>query len=508
MKSKHVALWLTLTGGILFNFFFWKEGMGINTVLFSAFVIASLFVIDQQKFLRRENLMLASVHLISALLIVWQHNSYGMFAWIATLLLLGGSFQTEGWRSLLFIVPAGVVGYAMVPVSLFKHFERDETKKENKFFAFKWFGKFVKFGLIPTGVLIVFTLIYQMANPVFNEMMQRFWSHFGNFIAHFFQYFSVPRILFSILGMIILGGLILYAGVKYFGEADAKKTNDLKRKPRVKLPLLFRTPDGQLIKRNYVKPFSFLGLKTENITGIITLALLNGLLFLLNALDVQYVWMQKAYKVGDIDYSNLVHKGTGFLIASIILSMLILLFMFRRNLNFFKPNSWLKFLAYLWIAQNIFMVSSVFLRDVFYIQNNGITYKRIGVIVYLSMTAFGLLSLFYKIYKTKTLYFLLRINGWFALLLLLAMSSVNWDGQITNYNLNHRNTMQIDESYLLGLGNAALPALIENENIFDQDTFKKQLFEYKKTDFKNEMKAKSWLSWNYSDALTSDYLNQ
>lgn len=505
MKLKQLALWLTLTGGILFNFIFWNEGPGINCVILSVFILSALLVIDKTKFIQKENLLLAAIHLLSAVFLVWQKNEYGLFTWCFTLLLLGGSSQAVQWRSLLFVLPNAIVGYAMLPASAIKHFKQEDEKSRSSFFAFKWFGKFVKFGVIPVAILIGFTLIYQLANPVFNEMMQRFWKHFGDFIAHFFRYFSIERILFSILGMIVTGGIILYAGIQYFSKADLAKSNEHKRKPREKKSRYFITPDGQKIIRNYVKPFSFLGLKTENIMGIITLALLNGLLLLLNILDVQYVWMGNAYKVGAVDYSSLVHKGTGFLIAAILMSMVVLIFIFRGNLNYFKQSKTLKYLAYVWIIQNLFMVASVFMRDYFYIIHNGLTYKRIGVIVYLCMTAFGLITLIIKIAKTKTLYYLFRVNGWFGLFVLLALSSFNLDEHIATYNLSHNNTMDIDQTYLLQLGNAVLPVLYANENNFTTDSFRLQLLQYKKEEFIKTYKSHSWLSWNYSDSKTAGY---
>jgi len=250
-----------------------------------------------------------------------------------------------------------------------------------------------------------------------------------------------------------------------------------------------------------------MGLKHENIMGIITLALLNALLFLLNVLDVQYVWLQKAYTVGNINYASLVHKGTGFLIASIILSMLVLIFIFRGNLNFFKQSKTLKYLAIVWIMQNLFMVMSVFMRDWYYIQNNGLTYKRIGVIVYLCMTAFGLMSMLFKIIKTKSLYFLLRVNSWFALFMLLLMSAFNWDYMIADYNISNRNNMEIDDSYLLSLGNAALPLLYENENTFTQNSFTKQILQYKADQFVKKYYSHPWPSWDYQSFKTAQYFS-
>ena len=46
--------------------------------------------------------------------------------------------------------------------------------------------------------------------------------------------------------------------------------------------------------------------------------------------------------------------------------MLVLLFFFRGNLNFYKKNKWLRYGAYAWIFQNMVLVVSVLLRAKYY----------------------------------------------------------------------------------------------------------------------------------------------
>src|SRR4029078_3225426 len=128
-----------------------------------------------------------------------------------------------------------------------------------------------------------------------------------------------------------------------------------------------------------------------------------------NCVDITYVWFGFTYN-NDINLSEYVHEGTGLLIFSILLAMVLLLFFFRGNLNFYKQNKWLRAGAYAWLLQNSILAVSVLFRDYYYIQHYGLAYKRIGVLIFLAMVLMGLITVFIKIQKRKTAYYLLRVN--------------------------------------------------------------------------------------------------
>jgi hypothetical protein len=197
--------------------------------------------------------------------------------------------------------------------------------------------------------------------------------------------------------------------------------------------------------------------------------------------------------------------------------MFVLLFFFRGNLNFYKRNKWLRYGAYGWIAQNAILVISVLLRDYYYITHMGLAYKRIGVLVFLLMVLMGLITVFIKIHQRKTVYYLWRVNGWFAVVLLVTASCVHWDETIAGYNLAHKNSIPIDVKFLLTLSDKTLPLLDKNRDVLDKekntviyDSYDRhdmlyygvtpvQFFEIRKKDFFEKQKTYSWLSWNVAD---------
>jgi hypothetical protein len=124
------------------------------------------------------------------------------------------------------------------------------------------------------------------------------------------------------------------------------------------------------------------------------------------------------------------------LIVSALLSTGILLFFFRKNLNHFSGNKRLRQISNIWIFQNIFMLISVGLRNMHYISQCGLTYKRIGVFIFLIITALALFFLFRKINLRKTFFYHLRTCGWCVFGTLLIAGFINWDLVIARNNVS------------------------------------------------------------------------
>ncbi|WP_196889758.1 DUF4153 domain-containing protein [Aureivirga sp. CE67] len=133
--------------------------------------------------------------------------------------------------------------------------------------------------------------------------------------------------------------------------------------------------------------------------------------------------------------SDAVHKGVNTLIISIIFAIVIILYFFRGNINFYEKNKSLKILSFIWIVLNICLVFTIIYRTTQYIQYSGFTYKRFGVILFLSATFVGLCTTFLKIQKKKTIWYLVRTNFQVIGIFLLLVSFFNWNKIFTKYNL-------------------------------------------------------------------------
>lgn len=100
-------------------------------------------------------------------------------------------------------------------------------------------------------------------------------------------------------------------------------------------------------------------------------------------------------------------------------------------------------------------------RNYLYVSEYGLTYKRIGVWIYILLVITGLISTYIKVDRHFTLWKLFKLNFSMALWLFLLLSFVNWDGLIAKYNLYY--ARQTDFTYLLRLSYRVLPVMNDHE---------------------------------------------
>jgi hypothetical protein len=236
--------------------------------------------------------------------------------------------------------------------------------------------------------------------------------------------------------------------------------------------------------------------------------LLNGLLFLVNGLDVYYLLISKTLPEG-VEYAQYVHQGVYALLFSIVLAIAVILYFFRGNLNFYTRNSSLKWLAFTWILQNIVLVCTTAGKTSLYIAEYSLTHKRIGVYVYLLLTVIGLVITFIKIYAVKNNWFLFRKTAWAFYAVLILATAINWSRLITGYNLSHLTTLkEVDIAYLVYLPQTNTDQLVD---LLQSDTQKltdtqKKAIEQKRASFLERYSRQEWQSWNYNEYSIAEKL--
>jgi hypothetical protein len=213
-----------------------------------------------------------------------------------------------------------------------------------------------------------------------------------------------------------------------------------------------------------------------------------------------------------------VHEGTYLLILSILISIAIVLYYFRGNLNFYHGNKFLKRLCYLWILQNGILIISVAIRNFWYIQHFALAYKRIGVFIFLVLTLYGLYTVYKKVRHHKSAFYLYRSNAHSVFLILAVASLFNWDSIIAKYNFSHYQHSFVHLNFLATLPDKSLPYTvkplgelrtinkIQKEKFsFDEaymtpeDYYEK--INIRKEEFREAWEAKSILSWNLAEYL-------
>jgi len=489
---------------IIFNFFFWQEKFGINLVFFAFLFGGILYFLNPETRNKKQTLLAIAGIGISSFGLLYHNSFFSKFMFFSSVFLFVASLMEKQIKTIYYLIPSGFLGIITSPFKKHTFFKAPKTGLSGK--SWKWF----KLSIIPLSVTIFFMVIYSMANPVFTNKLNYLVENLGDYLANLFHHYPFARFIFIAFGLLLGIGIYYYQSLGLFDESEKTHDVDLKR---------IRRPVFENHSEIPRKSFSTMALKAENNIALLTLISLNALLLFVNLLDINVFFVQD--HALNSDFSSQLHKGTWMLIFSIILSAGIVLYIFRRNLNFYKKNQFLKIATYVWIAQNMLLALSVIARVYHYILHHGLAYKRIGVIIFVIATIVGLVTLAYKVKNRKTTSFLLRVNGISIFSILLIVSIFNWDVIIAKHNFAHAESKKIDYLFELTLSDKTLPILDQNRHLIKQKNYSyrkwssdfpwvknqslTQRLDARIAKFKVEYKKRSWLSWNLSDEETAKY---
>jgi len=427
MKKNDLIL---LTAVLSYSILFYKQLPGINFLLFTIILVSGLCIKNRSLLWSRQWLIAACYTLISSFCVFLYGNT---LSFISTIISLGflSALSFNAQTSLL----VGLLGslYSILSSPVFMMIDGIKRKAVNVS-AGSAGGSFMR--LVFTGIAIViasvFFFIYKLSNPVFNDFTKNISLDF----------ISIQWIFFTIGGLFLVYPVFYHKAIHILLAKDINSGN-----------VLNSTEDNE-------GAFRFISIENETYFGVVLLALLNFIIVFVNGLDISYTWIKHTWPAG-MTYAEYLHQGTGTLIFSIILAISIILFCFRGRINFYQKNKWIKMLALIWVVQNVILVISTGLKDYQYIETFGLTYKRIGIYIYLTLCVVGLLSTFIKVQGSKNNWFLFRVNGWAFFTVLVFSSVFNWDTIITNYNVVKIRRGSIDVNYLVDLSDNNLPALLK-----------------------------------------------
>jgi len=516
MKNKsNFLLSSALIGGLLFSFLFWQERLAVNLLIYSIYLLVVTYL--NPEIIKSTKIWIYGLaHLLAAILVVANNSDLTLAAYYISLILFIGYSHNQQLRTIFMAFLAAVLQMVTLPFNVIRSLS--EVSIGN--FNLKPVFKIVKYIFIPGVIVIVFTCLYSAASSVFahyaEALLINIHDFFENTIGFLFKDLSFGRFMHFCFGLMVTAGLLIAFFDKSLQQIELKCKEQLSRARK--------NVNHKTIWFEFAKIFSGnllnkkLALKTEFITGIISFGALNLLLLFLNTIDITTLWF--GYKPAG-NFSADLHDGTNSLIFSIALAMAIIIYFFRGNLNFYSKSKTLRTLAFVWMFQNIILIISVLIRDGYYIEFYGLTHKRIGVLVFALLCVIGLISVYIKVARQKTFFYLLKLNGniWFALLLLF--SSINWDVFIVKHNLSHSDSISVDADYLLSLSDKTLPVLDKNR-LKLQHTESKSAYgieiakpetlasNQKKLDdrigfFKERYERVSWVSWNLQDWNTAEY---
>ncbi|NTE02026.1 DUF4173 domain-containing protein [Agrobacterium tumefaciens] len=516
MKNKpNLLLFATLFVGLLFNFLFWKERLALNLLIYSIFILA-VTCLNPNIIKRMKFKIYALAHLMAAILVVINNTDLSIATYYISLLVFVGISHNQQIRTVFAAGLAAIIQMITTPYNAINNLSKVSIGN----FNLKPIFRLIKFIVIPVIAVIFFTCLYASANELFAHyvdiILNSIFNFFEKILQFFFEDLDIERFFYFCFGLLLTGGLLLPFLNKSLENAELKAREQLIRIRRGSAQktlwyLFMETFAGNLLSRK-------MALKTEYIIGVIMFVALNLLLLLLNTIDVTTLWF--GYKPAG-NFSGALHEGTNSLIFSIVMAMAVISYFFRGNLNFYSKSKTLKTLAIIWMVQNIILIISVLIRDGYYIEFYGLTHKRIGVLVFALLCMIGLTTVYLKIAKQKTLFYLLKINGSIWFILLLAFSIINWDVAIAKYNLSQSEKISLDADYLLSLSDKTLPLLDKNRaklhytpaKVFNEReiakpqtaSFYNDQLDERIAYFKERYEKVSWLSWNLQDWNAARY---
>ena len=499
--SRWLPLLLIVLSAVLFDGLFFDMATGANVPVFVALIVAILLYRQGWRGMSAPARATMLGALVCAAMVAVHHSAIAVFASVCTLAAFAAFVHEPLLRSIPYTVPQFIMNGIMLPVSAWEGLgelmnDRRATRK-----SWRW-GKLI---LLPLIVTVVFFQMYRVGNPKFDQFTAGFLDGLSAWLAEVFGNIFTPHLFFFLFALVLCAVLLLRHAPGTVLRLEQQWT-DLLQRTRIRRP-------------HWMAPRGMNPLERERRMGVVLLVLVNLLLLVVNVIDIDWVWFGFEVPV-DFSLKQFVHEGTWMLIISILLSMLILLHLFRGNQNFFARSGSLKALALVWVVQNFILGVSVFLRNYHYISFHGLAYKRIGVIVFLVLVLVGLITLFVKILERKSFFYLLRVNGWAAFAVLVGLSTVNWDGFIVRTNLRHDNPGEIDIDNYLAMSDKVLPLLYDNlalvseqmarhrtnrvrwvDNL-DPADFKAQL-DAKRDRFLGRYASQQWQEWNLADRRTA-----
>lgn len=514
MKNK-TAITVILLLTIVYNFFFWNEKLGVNLFIFIILLLIFLIIFNTDS-LKSRNVFLACTGVIySGALVVFNNSVLSKFAFITSFIAFTGFVHQRRLRTVFNALFTAFGSFMIFPYNVFEEIRL----AKNRYKLFAGILKISRLVALPAVIFFVFYALYAHANPIFNSYSNTFWEYVKNLLDEFLINYPPVRFVYIFFGLFLVTGILFNRNVTMFLCLDLSFLDSLRRDSKNKL--VSRAGGDNSVRKLFRKLFKFkmTSLLTEYRIGLILIILVNALLLILNIIDINFIWFGfDSSRVSNLAY--FVHEGTYYLIISILLSMAILLYFFRGNINFYRKNHLLKYGAYLWIVQNGTMAVTLLLRNYYYIDYYyALSHKRIGVMIFILLVMIGLISMFEKIRSRKTTFYLFKVNSLAAFAVMILMCTFNWDVNIASFNLKNPDSDAIDAAYLLTLSDDTLPILQENMDILDREIVvskrcsrltKNGLDEFfrKKYEFVSRQKQYTLLSWNYADWSTLHKLRQ
>ncbi len=398
---------------ILFVVVFYEQEVGLNLSIFALILLGLVFFQKPDLLNDKKALLLALCVVLSSLSNAWLFT----FTTFISVIISSFVFRYYSDDPKLKLLSQALINASNWFAAIVQVFQVDDWFQYDKSKPQNTFSKVFSYFILPFLILSIFFGIYVVSSDTLSNWYNRF------------------ELDIDIVVLIVVAFLGFYFSFVFW---NAKIYNAFKVLDR-SLRLNFTNQDKEELKPT----FEFLEIDFEKRSGIITLICLNIMLFafiiIFNVEHFQTNTQQFS------EYSSRIHDQINSLIGSIFLAMMVILFYFKGALNFIQNNKTLLLLSKIWLGLNGILVISAATQNSIYIDALGLTYKRLGVYLFLILCVVGLFYSYQKIKLQKTNFYLIDKMTWAVFYSLILSSLFNWGSIITRYNLTKPN---VDLYYL------------------------------------------------------------
>ena len=441
--QRRLPLLTVVLAAFAFDHLFRDLELGLNLLFFIVLIVVLLVQRYTWNGLSITARMVLAGALVAGAKVYVHHSVITMLMAVFALGIASALAQESRLRSLFFTGAQWLVNAVMVPWGAIARVDDLALSRGVPRTGRRW----VKMGVLPLVLVLLFMQLYRAGDPKFDHLtagfMDGLWEIFGDALERIFT----AHTFFFLFALVICAALLLRFAPQVVVQLEQHWTDALVR-TRVRRP-------------HWMAPRAMDPLERERRMGVILLVAVNALLLVVNVIDINWVWFGSTVPEGS-SLKQFVHEGTWLLIISILLSMLLLIYLFRGNQNFYAKSTWLKRLDMVWVAQNIILGISVLLRKYRYISFHGRSYERIGVIVFLALVLIGIITLYLKLRDRKSLFYMARLNGWAAFAVTIGLTTVDRDSAIVRCNLAHWNKGEIHIDDYLAMSDKVLLLLYAN----------------------------------------------
>lgn len=468
-----------IAGSLIWSLLFYNQFIGLNIFLFSILLLIGIRSLHPETFKLKENKIFFCGLLLSAFFVFWYASIFPMIMFIFSLTFISTA-KYPGSISILtrpFISLIGVLEFWLVRWIEKLNVNADNVSNQEE--TDKKALQILKFVLLILGsilVVVLYFFLYRDSNMIFKSITDQIEI---DITPEFFG--------FTFLGIVVLNGIY---NSSYFSSWINYETNFPEN-------VRHRVEDSNSFQ------------KRNSYVITILLFLLNILLLFINVTDLLYISGAIELPV-NVTPSEMVHQAIGSLIFSIVIAMVLLMFIFKNKQRETPITKWLFIFSISWAGQNLFLIFTSINKNMAYIEMFDLTYKRIGVMIYLLLSVIGLSFVILKLFKEKSNWYVLKKTSFTFYIVLLGCSCINWPVILTNFNLNQslKRGYVADAEYLIYLDDRNLEVLSvfaeKHSDLFKADEI--NALQFRIENYKD--RELSWQSFNLKDYFLKNSLSK